>query len=200
MSLDAKGYFNALRASLNTSFYEINPISEGVLQLKEKVFTAGSGSQKKEYKVSLNYTGEVIAIKLDKVMNGSMSPLFHFLNDSAKPWSKRCDFVIFNLVRNQIKVYCIEFKSGSIPIDTHDQLKASLGWCKALHATIKSYTGESRKLNLTKFVFSETVNIAAFTDANGYLNRDHTVRHYLYTDVIGFSLSDLINTNVEEIK
>ena len=97
-------------------------------------------------------------------------------------------------------MYCIEFKSGSIPIDTHDQLKASLGWCKALHATIKSYTGESKKLTLTKFVFSECANAAAYTDVHGYLNRDHTVKHYLYSDLVGFSLSDLINTNTEQIK
>lgn len=197
MPLDTQGYFNALRASLNTSFYEIAPLKQGVLQLKEKLFTSGA---KKAYRVNLNFSGEIIAIKLDKATNGSSQPLFHFLDDNAKPWSKRCDFVVFNLYRKKIKVYCIEFKSESIPQDTHEQLKSSFAWCRTLHSTIKSYLGESKKLTLHKFVFSECANAAAYTDAGGYLQRDHTVKHYLYSDLTGFSLSNLINTNAEEIK
>ena len=197
MPLDAQGYFNALRASLNTDYYEVKP-RERKLELKEKIFLPDR--TQKEYKVNLGFSGDVIAIKLDKLLNGSPHPLFHFLNNNSKPWAKRCDFVIFNLTRNKINVHCIEFKSGSITMDTENQLRSSLAWCKAFHSTIKHYLGESRKLTLTKFVFSECSNVAAITDAQGYLNRDHTIKHYLYSDLKEFSLSNLVNTNAEEIK
>lgn len=80
--------------------------------------------------------------------------LFHFLDDTAKPWSKRCDFVVFNLRKSKLHVYCLEFKSESIPHDVPDQLKASVDWLKALHATINAYTTKRSTIHATKYVLS----------------------------------------------
>lgn len=97
-----------------------------------------SGSKPIEYKVSLQTMGETLVLKLDAKTNGSSVPLFYFLEDTAKPWSKRCDFAVFNLRKNKLHVYWLEFKSERIPHDVPDQLKASVDWLKVLHATIRS--------------------------------------------------------------
>ncbi len=96
MSLNAQGYFNALRCYLNAE-YEVTDTDAGRIVLKEKVFVGGS-PKPVVYKVRLGVTGEALVINLDrKNRNGNSDPLFHFLDDNAKPWSKRCDFVVFNL-------------------------------------------------------------------------------------------------------
>jgi hypothetical protein len=200
MPLNAQGYFNALRSYLNTAEYEVTATEGGRVVLKEKVFVAGS-PKPVEYRVRLAVTGEALVINLDrKNRNGNSDPLFHFLNDNAKPWSKRCDFVVFHRVKERINVHCIEFKSGSFPEGLVDQLEASESWCRALHSTIKHYTGEAKRLHLTKFVLSCHPNPAAYLDPAGrYLQRDHSIRHYLYMDIDGLSLDALDNTNVESI-
>lgn len=200
MALNAQGYFNCLKSYLNTNHYgESQPKADEIL-LKEKIF-GQSGSKPVEYKVNLKTTGEVLVIKLDKKLNGSAQPLFHFLDDTAKPWSKRCDFVVFNLLGNRLNVYCLEFKSETIPPDVPDQLKASVSWCKALHATVKSYTTESKQLNVTRYVLSNCPNPTPYLDEDGkYLKRDHTVRHYHYSDLNGLALTDLENNNVEVVR
>jgi hypothetical protein len=200
MPLTAQGYFNCLHSYLNLNHYGEPTGDPGEVVLKEKVYQQ-SGSKPKEYRVTLKTSGEVIVFKLDRQKNGSSLPLFHFLDDNAKPWSKRCDFVVFNRRKNQLFAYCFEFKSESIPHDAHTQLKASLDWVKALHATINAYTGEKLSLRLTKFILTEMQNAATFLDAEGkYLSRDHTVRHYLYSEINGMELEDLDNTNVEMIR
>lgn len=105
-------YFNCLKSYLNTAHYGEPQAKVDEVILKEKVF-GQSGSTPIEYKVSLQTTGEVLVIKLDTKKNGSAPPLFHFLDDNAKPWSKRCDFVVFNLRKTKLHVYCLEFKSES---------------------------------------------------------------------------------------
>lgn len=200
MPLNAQGYFNALRSYLNTNKYEVKDIDNGRIVLKEKVFVS-DGTKPIEYKVRLSVTGETLVIRLDlKNPKGKNDPLFHFLDDNAKPWSKRCDFVIFHRIRNQINVYCIEFKSATLPESIVDQLEASESWCRALHSTIKHYTGETKRMYLKKFVFSSCQNPAPYLDRTGlYLQRDHSVRHYLYQEVDGHSIEELENTNVESI-
>lgn len=200
MSLNAQGYFNALRSYLNTSHYEITETDGGRIVLKEKVFVAGS-SKPIEYRVRLRITGEALVINLDrKNSTGSSDPLFHFLDDTAKPWSKRCDFVVFHRVRERITVQCIEFKSSTFPDALVAQLEASEAWCRALHSTIKHYTGDAKRLHLTKFVLSCHPDPAPYLDAAGkYLQRDHSIRHYLYQDIDGLALDALDNTNVESI-
>lgn len=200
MPLNAQGYFNALRSYLNTAHYEVTETDGGRIVLKEKVFVADS-PKPVEYRVRLSVTGEALVINLDKKNSrGNSDALFHFLDDNAKPWSKRCDFVVFHRVKERINVHCIEFKSGSLPDSLVDQLESSEAWCRALHSTIKHYTGAAKRLYLTKFVLSCHPNPAAYLDADGkYLKRDHCIRHYLYTDIDGLSLDALDNTNVESI-
>jgi protoheme ferro-lyase len=103
-------------------------------------------------------------------------------------------------LQERINVHCFEFKSGSFPEGLVDQLTASEAWCRALHSTIKHYTGAAKRLHLTKFVLSCHSNPAAYLDASGkYLLRDHCIRHYLYQDIDGLALTALDNTNVEAI-
>lgn len=199
MSLNAQGFFNALRSYLNTADYEVKEVEGSSVVLKEKIYLPGN--QEKIIKVRLIVPGEAIVINLDKKNNrGNSEPLFHFLDDQAKPWSKRCDFVIFHLHRNKVNVFILEFKSGSLPESLVDQIKATEAWCRCLHSIIKIYTGKSRRLSLTKYVLSCHENPAAYLDTNGkYLQRDHSIRHYLYKDIDGLSLDALDNTNIESI-
>lgn len=200
MALNAQGYFNCLKSYLNTSHYGAPQASATEVVLKEKVF-GQSGSTPIEYKVRLQITGEVLVIKLDAKKNGSSSPLFHFLDDTAKPWSKRCDFVVFNLRKSKLYVYCLEFKSESIPHDVQDQLKASVDWLKALQATINAYTSKRFTIAATKYVLSNCSDPSSYLDTDGkYLKRDHTIRHYRYADLNGMALANLENSNIEMIR
>jgi hypothetical protein len=200
VALNAQGYFNCLKSYLNTNHYGVLPAKADEIVLKEKVF-GQRGSKPIEYKVGLQTTGEVLVIKLDTKKNGSALPLFHFLNDNAKPWSKRCDFVVFNLRKNKLYVYCFEFKSESIPQDVPEQLKASVDWLKSLHATVNAYTAKRSTMNVTKYVLSSHPDPSPYLDADGkYLQRDHTIRHYLYADLYDMALAGLDNSNVEVIR
>ena len=183
------------------AYYAVSQTNDAMV-LKEKIYLPGS-TQKAEIKVSLPFKGEGFAIKLDKKnKKGNSDPLFHFLNDNGKPWSKRCDFVVFQHYNRQIQVYCIEFKYQTLPVESViNQLNASVAWCQSLHSTIKNYTAKKRKLNLKKFVFSDHPDPEKYLDDEGkYLQRDHSIRHYLYDEVDGISLQDLENSNVEEIR
>lgn len=198
MSLNAQGYFNALRSYLNAE-YEVTDTDAGRIVLKEKVFVGGL-PKPVVYKVRLVVTGEALVINLDRKKNGNSEPLFHFLNDNAKPWSKRCDFVVFHRVKERINVHLFEFKSTTFPDALVDQLDASEAWCRALHSTIEHYTGDGKRLYITKFVLSCHPNPALYLDAAGkYLQRDPSIRHYLYQDIDGLALDALDNTNVETI-
>ena len=200
MALNAQGYFNCLKSYLNTNHYGVSQSRINEITLKEKIF-GQQGSKPIEYKVNLKTFGEVLVIKLDLKKDGSTLPLFHFLDDNAKPWSKRCDFVVFNLRKSKLFVYCLEFKSESIPYDVPDQLGASVAWCMALHATISAYTAKRNILNVTKYVLSNHPDPRPFLDADGkYLLRDHTIRHYHYSDLTGIALTDLENGNIEVIR
>jgi hypothetical protein len=201
MPINAQGYFNALRSYLNTEHYEVTETENGRIVLREKVFLQASPNPV-EQRVRLKVAGEAMVINLDKkIRNTNQShPLFHFLNDNAKPWSKRCDFVIFNRRGERLFVYCLEFKSTTFPDALKDQLEASKAWVYALHSTIRHYTGDAKRLNLTKYVLSCHPAPAPYLDAAGkYLLRDHTIRHYLYQDIDGMALDALENTNVESI-
>lgn len=195
MSINAQGYFNALRSYLNTAHYETTETDAGRIVLKEKVYPPGA-TNPVEQKVRLTVPGEALVINLDKKnRNGNSDPLFHFLDDNAKPWSKRCDYVVFHRLVERLSASCIEFKSASLPDSLVDQLEASEAWCRALHSIIKLYTGKAKRLHLTKYVLSCHANPAPCLDAAGkYLQRDHSIRHYLYQ-----ALDALDNTNVDTI-
>lgn len=202
MSINAQGYFNALRSYLNTSHYGIIETDAGKIVLKDEIYPPGSTNPVMQ-KVRLVVTGEALVINLDKKIskkNNQSLPLFHFLDDNAKPWSKRCDFVIFQRNGTRLSVACIEFKSASLPDSLVDQLKSSEAWCRTLCGIIKLYTGKSRRVHLTKYVLSCHPNATPYLDADGkYLQRDPSIRHYLYKDIDGLSLDALDNTNVERI-
>ncbi|HAT1608185.1 hypothetical protein [Enterobacter cloacae] len=200
MALNAQGYFNCLKSYLNINHYGEVQANNGEVVLKERIF-GRSGNKAVEYKVSLRTTGETLVIKLDAKKNGSSLPLFHFLDDTAKPWSKRCDFVVFNLRKNKLHVYCIEFKSESIPHDVPEQLKASVDWLKALHAIINAYTTKRSAIHATKYVLSNHPDPTLYLDVEGkYLLRDHTIRHYHYAEIKDMALADLENSNIEVIR
>lgn len=200
MPLNAQGYFNALRSYLNVGHYEVTEVDAERVVLKDKIYPPNSKTPV-EQRVRLCVPGEALVINLDKKNRyGNSDPLFHFLDDNAKPWSKRCDYVIFHLYRDRLSAFCIEFKSATLPDSLVDQLKASESWCRALHSIIKVYTTKARRLYLTKYVLSCHPNPAPYLDAAGkYLQRDHSIRHYLYSDIDGMSLDALENTNVETI-
>ncbi len=178
---------------MNTSTYEVTKRDNNRIVLEEKIFL--SGGKEKKQKVSLGYSGEVIVIRLDKKNpKGNSDPLFHFFEDDAKPWAQRCDFVIFQLKNRSIHVYCLEFKSASLPNGLVDQLNASEAWCRAVHSIINLYTGEKKRLNLTKFVFLCTPDpIVYLDDDDGYIQRDHTIKHYDYNELKSMTLDDLEN-------
>jgi hypothetical protein len=175
VAIDVNTYFRGLRSFLNTNAYEVLARDNGRIVLEEKIFMAG-GAERKE-KVRLGFKGDVIVIRLDQKQP---KPLFHFLENDSKPWAKRCDFVIFHLFNKKMNIHCIEFKSASIPDVVVDQLKASEAWCKSLHGIIHLYTGQKKRMHLKKYVFTCIEDPSRFLDENGYLRRDHSIRHYHY--------------------
>jgi hypothetical protein len=200
MALDSQGYFKTLKSYLNTAMFEVTETEDERIVLKEKVFINGL-DKPIEYRIRLAVTGEALLINLDKKnRRGNCDPLFLFLDDNAKPWSKRCDFVVFHHLRNRINVHCIEFKSQTFPDSLVDQLNASEAWCRALQSTIKHYTGYAKRLYLTKFVLSCHPNPAPYLDSEEkYLQRDPSIRHHLYKDIDGMSLDALDNAIIKSI-
>jgi len=200
VAINAQGYFNYLKLHLNVKHYSKPQSKEGEILLRERVF-GKTGTRPIEYRVRLKVAGEVLVFKLDARYRGKTPPLFHFLDDTGKPWSKRCDFVVFNVRNEKLYVYCMEFKSESIPHDVQYQLKASVDWLKSLHATINSYTTKRSTMRVSKFVLSNHPDPGPYLDVDGkYLQRDHTIRHYRYADLNGMALTDLENSNVEVIR
>ena len=199
MAVNAEGYFNGLFNYLNQKNYGVKSVNSEQIILKEKIFFTSS---ERIQKVILKTDGDVIAIKLDiKKQKGKSQSLFDFLDNTGKPWSKRCDFVIFHRIRSKLFVYCIEFKSDKIPGDAIDQLTATTAWVQSLHSIIKAYTNKKIQLNVKKFVFSTSPNPTPYLESLGkYLSRDHSIRHYLYSEVNGLKLSDLENANIEIIR
>ncbi len=199
MSINSEGYFNCLRSYLNTNNYEVTKRDSGRIVLEEKVYWPGEPDPRNQ-KVRLGYSGDVIVIRLDiKNQRGNSDPLFHFLEDEAKPWAKRCDFVIFQHVNNRINIYCIEFKSAKFQDSAVDQLNASVSWCRALHSIIKLYTSKAKRLSLRKYVFTCMNDPSPYVDAGGYLKRDHSIRHFHYDDLTAITLEELENTNIEQV-
>src|SRR5215213_4449222 len=107
MPINAHCYFNALRSHLNKK-YEVTEVDAGRVVIKDKIYLPGLLSATTQ-KVRLSVPGEALVINLDKKnRKGKSDPLFTFLDDTAKPWSKRCDFVIFHFYRQRVSAFCIE--------------------------------------------------------------------------------------------
>ena len=159
----------------------------------------------KTRKIRLLLPGPGLAFKLDHDQvelqrKKSKPPVFHFLDDTAKPWSKRCDFVIFYVNGRAFHADCIEFKSKSLSADKIvPQLRAGTYWVNTLKLTIEHYTGDKRRIRLRKFVFAENENPGPYIDGNRQLNADPSIRYYHFDEVQGQPLADLQNTSMQEI-
>jgi len=195
MSLDATSYLNHLRAYLSAS-YVVDDGSGASVTLTERYYREGE-TKKRIRKVVLPFQGQAFAIKLD----GLPDRLFHFLDDNGKPWSKRCDFIIFQCHRRVINAFLLEFKTKSLdPSSIIDQLKAGMHWCACLRKVVNQYTGDDRGIRVRKFVFTENENPAAYLDPAGqYLARDPSIRHYHYNQLAGLTLDQLENVSIRTV-
>lgn len=203
MSLDAETYFQHLRAYVNNR-YVVHDGAGGIVVLKEKYFSEGE-LRARTRKIELGLTGMGLAFKLDndqvELQRKKLKPaLFHFLDDNAKPWSKRCDFVVFRAEGRTFYADCIEFKSKSLTAEKIvPQLKAGVCWCRCLKHTIEQYTGDNRRIRIRKFVFGTNDNPGPYINANGQLNADPSVRYYHFDEVNGRRLAEIQNASVLEI-
>lgn len=203
MTLDANTYFRHLRAYVNDD-YVTHDGAGGKVILTERFFHPEDLKPQKR-KVELLLPGAGMAFKLDQGDFGTSRrkgkpPLFHFLDDNAKPWSKRCDFVVFYVKSQAFCADCIEFKSKSLTADKIvPQLEAGVRWVKSLKRTIEHYTGYKRRIRLRKFIFGENENPGAYLDHNRQLNADPSIRYYHFDEVQGQPLAALPNASVQGI-
>jgi hypothetical protein len=195
MTLDVSSYFDHIKAYLNDE-YIVHRGEEGEVVLKEKYFREGE-TRKSTRVVRLPYKGKAFAIKLD----GKRDPLFHFLDDNGKEWSKRCDFIVFQCFNRKVTVHLFEFKTKSLDAGSIiDQLKAGAHWCACLSKVLYQYTGDKKPLKLKKYVLTENNNPGPYLDAaNKYLARDPSVRHYHYDDLADMGLDDLENDSIKTV-
>jgi len=202
MAISADGYLNHLQTYLNTAAYgktcnpsEMDYSVNNKLVLSEKI----EGTRKRR-KVELLFDGKAIAIKLDC----GADPLFHFLDNDGHPWAKRCDFIIFQSVRNSIKAHCIEFKEAAtnIPVGSvYLQLKAAEAWCRSLSTIINAYVGQTKPINLSKYIFTACTNPDRFLcENNEYLRQHPSIRHYHFDQIDGQNLSFLENSSITSIR
>lgn len=203
MTLEARPYFGLLRAYVNDD-YVTHEGTDGKVILKEKYFRPEDVTpQEREVELLLPSVG--MAFKLDHddfetSNNKTKPPLFHFLDDNGKPWSKRCDFVVFYVNRQAFCADCIEFKSKSLTANKIvPQLEAGTRWVKSLKRTIEHYTGYKRRIRLRKFIFGENENPGEYLDPNRQLNADPSIRYYHFDEVNGQSLIALQNTSEQRI-
>jgi len=202
MPISANGYLNHLRSYLDLNCYGKTCLSKEIkaedaehIVLSEKI--EGTNTRRK---VSLAYNGDAFAVRLDQ----GKDRLFHFLKTDGHPWGKRCDFVVFQAHRSSLKAFAIEFKEAStyIPVDkVYLQLKAAEAWVKSLNQIINAYVGETRAINLSKYVFTACQNPSPDLDENDCnLSRYPSIRHYLFDEVDGQNLSFLENSSITSIR
>ena len=207
--MDAAGYFHYLKSYLDTEYYGVFPNMYGVLTLKERISTPDG---EVDQDIAINIPGDAFAIKLDTFYSlkkqrpkkvTPAKPLFHFLNDEGKPWSRRCDYVLFHLKKTRIEIHCFEFKYKSIPVDSViSQLDASEKWCRALVSTIEIYTGQKKKPRVYRYVLSscEEEKAASYLDGeNKYLTREPGIRHYFYHEIDNINISNLDHCAYKQI-
>jgi hypothetical protein len=203
MTLAARTYLEHLKAYVNSE-YVMHDGTGGKIVLTERYFRP-EDVKPQERRIELLLPGPGMAFKLDHddfdtSKKKAKPALFHFLDDTAKPWSKRCDFVIFYVSGRAFHADCIEFKSKSLSADKIvPQLKAGTCWVNTLKRTIEHYTGDKRRIRLRKFVFGENENPDAYLDPNRQLNADPSIRYYHFDEVRGQPLAALQNTSVQEI-
>ena len=202
-TLNASAYLQHLKAYVNDD-YVVHDGNGGSVVLIEKYFYQEDVKPQKRT-IELFLPGKGMALKLDHdnfetSRKKSKPPLFHFLDDTAKPWSKRCDFVVFYVNGRSFHADCIEFKSKSLSADKIvPQLKAGMNWVAALKRTIEYYTGDKRRIRARKFVFAENKNPNSYIDSNCQLIADPSIRYYHFNEVQGKPLAELQNTSMQEI-
>lgn len=203
MSLAAATYFQHLKAYVNDD-YVMHDGAGGKVVLIENYFRPDDVKPQVR-KVELQLPGAGMAFKLDNddfehSKKKEKPALFHFLDDTAKPWSKRCDFVVFYVNQRAFHADCIEFKSKSLTAEKIvPQLRAGACWVNSMKRTIEHYTGDKRRIRLRKFVFADNANPDAYLDANRQLMADPSIRYYHFDEVQGQPLAGLQNTSVQEI-
>ena len=203
MNLDASTYFQHLKAYINRD-YVLHDGSNGRVILTEKYFRP-QDVKPQERRIELLLTGLGMAFKLDHDgfdtnKKKNKPSLFHFLDDTAKPWSKRCDFVVFHVNDRSFHADCIEFKSKSLTAEKIvPQLKAGVCWVTSLKETIGHYTDDTRRVRIRKFVFAENDNPIDYVDANWQLKADPSVRYYHYNEVNDKAIATLQNASVKDI-
>lgn len=195
MTLDAVSYFDHLKAYINDE-YIVHRGEGGSIKLTEKYYREGD-TRKKTRIVELPYKGRAFAVKLD----GKQDPLFHFLDDNGKEWSKRCDFVVFQCLNRRVTANLFEFKTKNLDAGSIiNQLKSGVHWCACLRKIIEQYTGDTRPLKVKKFVLTENNNPDAYLDADKkFLARDPSIRHYHYDELDTLGLDDLENESVKTV-
>ena len=204
MTLDATTYLTHLRAYVNDHYVQHRG-DGGEVVLKEKYYPPAPATRAETRKLRLLLPGPGLALKLDydqfRLHNQrSKPPLFHFLDDNAKPWSKRCDFVIFYVNRRAFCADCIEFKSGSIAGSAvREQLRAGACWVKSLKKTVEHYTEDTRKIRVRKFLFGDKEDADPYLDSDRQLNADPSIRYYHFREVHGQPLNALQNSSVHVI-
>ncbi len=203
MTLSASTYLEHLKAYVNND-YVMHDGAGAKVVLTEKYFRPNDPKPRSR-KVELLLPGSGMAFKLDHddfdmIRKKSKPPLFHFLDDTAKPWSRRCDFVVFYTNGGSFHADCIEFKSKSLTADKIvPQLRAGMCWVQCLKQTIEHYTGDKRRVKLRKFVFGENDRPGDYIDRNGQLRADPSIRYYHFDDVNGQPLAALQNNSVQEL-
>lgn len=203
MPINADGYLSHLKSYLDTREVNGNKPHYGQLckakerrsQGENELILADDAEGVKERLIAkLSYSGRVVGLKLDACQN----PLFHFLDqDGKRPWSRRCDFVLFQALDNQLKCYLIEFKKARTRIPASDvmlQLHAGEAWCMTLHRLLSVYSNKDTEIQLSKYLFTACENPGPDLDPDGKYLKDYPdIRHYLFSDVDGMALEDLEN-------
>ena len=203
MSLAAPADFGHLQASLSDRSMTYGGTG-GEVVLREKYFPV-TGVRAKTRKIRLLLPGPGLAFELDHDQvdlqrRKSKSPLLRFLDNTAKPWSRRCAFVTFDFNGRAFHADCIEFKSKSLRAGKiMSQLKAGTSWVNALTRTIEQSTGDKPKIRLLKVVFAENENRDPYIGRSRQLRADPSIRYHHLDEVQGQPLADPQNTSVQEL-
>ncbi len=218
MTLAAGTYFEHLKAYVNSEYVMdegeggkviltekyFRPLTEQEIEVQAETRTTPKDLQQ-ERRIELLLPGTGMAFKLDHddfdtAKKKRKPALFHFLDDTAKPWSKRRDFVIFYVKGRAFHADCIEFKSKSLTAEKIvPQLKAGFCWVHALKRTIEHYTGDTRRFKVRKFVFAENANPDPYLEPNRQLKADPSIRYYHFEEVNGQPITNLQNASEQEI-
>jgi hypothetical protein len=204
MALTTDAYFRHLKACIHPDYLQDRGDTSALI-LRERI---EGGQVIRE--VSFSIEGQAFLVNLDLPLpprrrgdpeRREAPRLFRFLDDEAKPWARKCDFVVFHRMSLGIYAYLIEFKSNGIDqAGIKAQLDAGANWLRSMKRVVEHYFGHSHPLFVQKFVFSSNTNPAAYLDVDGkYLRADPAIRFYHYDALNGLALSDLENNMADEI-